>query len=41
MDSDLIGTVAAVHCSNENTFSKVTCESIELVAGLGVNGDAH
>ncbi|MFT7502538.1 MAG: MOSC domain-containing protein YiiM [Gammaproteobacteria bacterium] len=41
MDSDLIGTVAAVHRSNEHTFSKVTCESIELVAGLGVNGDAH
>lgn len=41
MDPDLIGTVAAVHRSGEHTFSKDTCESIELVAGLGVNGDAH
>jgi hypothetical protein len=41
MDSDLIGTVAAVHRSEEHTFSKVTCKSIELIAGLGVNGDAH
>ena len=41
MDSDLIGTVAAVHRSDTHTFFKATCESIELVAGLGVNGDAH
>lgn len=41
MDPDLIGTVAAVHRSKEHTFSKGTCGSIELVAGLGVNGDAH
>ena len=41
MDPDLIGAVAAVHRSDEHTFSKATCESIELVAGLGVNGDAH
>jgi len=41
MDPDLIGTVAAVHRSDKHTFSKTTCELIELVAGLGVNGDAH
>jgi MOSC domain-containing protein YiiM len=41
MDPDLIGTVTAVHRSEAHTFSKATCESIELVAGLGVNGDAH
>ena len=41
MDPDLIGTVAAVHRSGEHTFSKDTCESIELVAGLGETGDAH
>lgn len=41
MDPDLIGTVTAVHRSDKHTFSKATCDSIELVAGLGVNGDAH
>ena len=35
MDPDLIGAVAAVHRSDEHTFSKATCESIELV-GDGV-----
>ncbi len=33
--------VRSVHLSGEHTFSKATAESIELVAGLGVAGDAH
>jgi MOSC domain-containing protein YiiM len=33
--------VVAVSRSQEHTFSKPTCESITLVAGLGVEGDAH
>jgi MOSC domain-containing protein YiiM len=33
--------VAALHRSADHTFSKETAESIELVAGLGVRGDAH
>ena len=35
------GTVAAVHRSTEHTFSKTPTDEIELVAGLGVTGDAH
>ena len=35
------GSVVAVHRSAEHTFSKTPQESITLVAGLGVNGDAH
>lgn len=34
-------TVAAVCRSEAHTFSKPTCESIRLVAGEGVEGDAH
>jgi MOSC domain-containing protein YiiM len=34
-------TVLAVHRSGDHTFSKNRVESIELVAGLGVLGDAH
>ncbi len=33
--------VAAVHSGAEHTFSKELCDTIELVAGLGVVGDAH
>jgi MOSC domain-containing protein YiiM len=33
--------VAAVHRSAEHTFTKPTVEQIELIAGLGVGGDAH
>ena len=33
--------VAAVHRSSEHTFSKTQVDEIELVAGLGVVGDAH
>ena len=34
-------SVAAVHASRSHDFSKVTCLSITLLAGLGVRGDAH
>jgi len=33
--------VVAVNCSAEYTFSKPSSEEITLVAGLGVEGDAH
>lgn len=33
--------VAAVHLSPTHTFSKASVESVTLVAGLGVAGDAH
>ena len=33
--------VAAVHRSATHTMSKSTLDSIQLVAGLGVDGDAH
>lgn len=35
------GQVVAVHRSGKYTFTKPTVASIELVAGLGVAGDAH
>ncbi|MEC4020363.1 MOSC domain-containing protein [Streptomyces sp. H27-D2] len=35
------GTVAAVSRSGEHEFSKPTRDSITLLAGLGVEGDAH
>lgn len=35
------GTVAAVCCSGGHSFSKPTQASIRLLAGLGVEGDAH
>ncbi len=35
------GTVLAVHRSSSHSFSKYAEDSIELVAGLGVRGDAH
>ena len=35
------GTVLAVHRSSRHTFSKFGEEAITLVAGLGVEGDAH
>lgn len=34
-------TIVAVHRSPTHTFSKMTQPSIELLAGLGVEGDAH
>jgi len=35
------GIVTAVSCSATHTFSKPTQDSIHLLAGLGVEGDAH
>ncbi len=35
------GSVTAVHCSSTHTFNKPKQESIQLLAGLGVEGDAH
>ncbi len=35
------GVVVAVSCSPTHTFTKPNQESIRLVAGLGVEGDAH
>ena len=37
----MIGRVEAVHRSASHTFSKEGCNEIELVVGLGVEGDAH
>ncbi|WP_101254868.1 MOSC domain-containing protein [Streptomyces barkulensis] len=35
------GTVVAVSSSGEHSFSKPNRESVRLLAGLGVEGDAH
>jgi MOSC domain-containing protein YiiM len=35
------GKVIGVSRSEAHTFSKTPCESIRLVAGVGVDGDAH
>ncbi|MEM9067536.1 MAG: MOSC domain-containing protein [Myxococcota bacterium] len=35
------GSVVAVHRSAEHQFGKTTVDAITLVAGLGVEGDAH
>jgi MOSC domain-containing protein YiiM len=35
------GTVQAVSCSSAHTFTKPNQERIRLLAGLGVEGDAH
>ena len=35
------GVVTAVSRSDGHTFSKPVCASIYLLAGLGVDGDAH
>ncbi len=37
----LFGTVASVHRNATHTFSKEQVEAVTLVAGLGVEGDAH
>jgi hypothetical protein len=34
-------TVRALHRSPEYTFAKESCDSLQLVAGIGVEGDAH
>jgi len=41
MNSDRNGHVVAVHCDAEHRFSKQQQEEITLIAGLGVEGDAH
>ena len=41
MDADNTGQVAAVHLSSKHSFSKMPQTSITLLAGLGVQGDAH
>ena len=33
--------IVAVHSSSTHTFSKATAASVTLIAGLGVQGDAH
>ncbi|PKR86552.1 MOSC domain-containing protein [Heyndrickxia camelliae] len=39
--SSILGSVLAVSLSKKHTFSKDNQESIKLVEGLGVEGDAH
>ncbi len=39
--ADEIGSVVAVHRAADYQFSKDTAPSINLIAGLGVEGDAH
>lgn len=39
--TDQNGTVASVSVSSGHTFSKPPCSEIRLIAGLGVEGDAH
>jgi MOSC domain-containing protein YiiM len=39
--ADLAGSVAALHRSDGHTFSKTGRHDLVLVAGLGVEGDAH
>lgn len=41
MNTELSGVVEAVHRSGVHEFSKDAMERIQLVAGLGVEGDAH
>src|SRR4051794_913704 len=40
-DSNIRGTVVAVSRSASHTFSKVLQDRIRLLAGLGVENDAH
>ena len=35
------GTVASVHRSTDHGFTKDAVDGVELVAGIGVDGDAH
>lgn len=37
----MAGTVTAVSCSGEHTMRKAASGAIRLLAGLGVDGDAH
>ena len=36
-----MGTVIAISLSQNHSFSKTNCDRINLLAGLGVEGDAH
>lgn len=36
-----MSTVVSVSRSDEHAFSKPTCQAIRLLAGIGVEGDAH
>ena len=36
-----VGVVVAVARSGSHSFSKRPCDAIRLVAGMGVDGDAH
>ena len=40
-EAPMSATVAAVHYAGDHTFSKQPVREIELIAGLGVRGDAH
>lgn len=35
------GTIVGVHCNSQHEFTKTSMPSITLLAGLGVEGDAH
>ena len=37
----MVPTIAALHRSDAHTFSKAPAEALTLLAGLGVEGDAH
>jgi MOSC domain-containing protein YiiM len=37
----MTAVVRALHRSSEYTFTKELCESVDLIAGLGVAGDVH
>ena len=37
----LTGSIVAVSCSASHNFSKEVCSSINLLKGLGVEGDSH
>lgn len=37
----MTGTVVAVNISRTHSFSKSNQDSIQLLAGLGIEGDAH
>lgn len=41
MNDDLSGRVIALSKSPTHTFKKISCQSIRLLEGLGVEGDAH
>ena len=41
MAADCTGSVAALHRSDRHTFSKTSRRELVLLAGLGVEGDAH